>query len=1079
MSFRPGHRGCRTAIAICLCAAAPACPVARAATVAGGEALTIELTDDEGRVAAVTANGVSLPVLPGAQGLVAVRTGHPVAPADLLSLSFDEDDAAWTSALNADWDSSAAYVSRIADGGVDGSGHLLLGDGATEGAGMALSARPAVPDGAIVRISWQARTADTATTQILALRAYDGAGRDITNEHPAPPGWFWSSTSMAHVQVGMNCAQPDTWESFESRYAVPPGTATVGLSLRHWTAGDHRLRIDDLHLAVLGGVAWDDTTAVLGPLIESGDGVTQSALLPDAALHVSARVESGSDAVLVKIDLQDVSDPPSNRPVQLFCSLPVALDGWTWWDDIDAASTVAPGRSCANTFPLAGHDVSFYPYACVAGDGAAVAMGVPMDETVAQRFSADTVTGLRSTWDLCLSPITVNLGSGHAEVSLFLMAHDPDWGFRATTDRYHKRFPAWFEKRTHREGAWLYPVPPSQIPEPEDYGFAFFETYPLEAGERAFAASRGIGIYHYVEPWISWQSYGSTTNKPPLEERVALLETWAAAEGALAQWFPDGGTGNSGHLRLGDGLLTGAGMATAAPFGTGGADALRITWYARAASTETKQILCLRLFDEEGRDITESVPAPHGWGWTATSQAHAIWGIACAAPDTWERFEQVYAVPPVAASARVSLRYWIGGDPYLHIDDLAARNGASDTDLLVLRFESPDDEWTQAYNAAWDDAGPRWLRAPRQETAEAVLRSSPLDENGIHLADLHPYLWHEWGVGTRHQAWPVNPDPDLPEPNAFTLYRDYWVRERLEETEGVYFDSVNASIPVGGWENHRVEHHVFVDHPLTYSLTTGGPVQIAPQSHAEFMDPIVEELHAGNRLAMVNLFSEAMRFHAHRSDIMGSEVGVLVESDARSRLRRTLAGTRIVTNLLQWGWFTFPEYASSAQIEEFIRGQLFWGFYPAISSAGGLPDGGTPDRYFHHPELYERDRPLFRTYMPIIRDLSTAGWAPVTRATSAGDVQIERFGSFDGGRLFLTVRGRNVEGAVAQITLDAAACDLPRGSGIAVRDRIAAADLPFTKDPGSETVEFAVDLDPGEVAVIEIAAHPASSWELR
>jgi hypothetical protein len=637
-------------------------------------------------------------------------------------------------------------------------------------------------------------------------------------------------------------------------------------------------------------------------------------------------------------------------------------------------------------------------------------------------------------------------------------------------------------KRTRREGAWEYPIPPSQIPDPEDFGFAFFETRPLDEAERQVLAQHDIGIFHYIEPWLVWRGWGDSPNPPPIEERVAVLQSWASGEGEVyAAWRSAGGIADSGHLLLGNGVSTGVGMATPSSFPVPPGSRLRIAWQARCASTETTQILCLRLFDAAGEDITASTPAPPGWFWSSTSQAHVIAGLTCSTPDTWEPFERFHTLPPGAEAARLSLRHWTGGDHFVHIDDLRVEDAPTGQTHLALDFDENDSSWTTAHNADWDGASPSnilWNRAPRHWTAQAILNSSPHDAEGLPLIDLHPYIWHEWTTGVWSQGWPVNSDPDLPSPNTFELFRDYWVLDRLEETAGVYIDSVNATVPVGGWWNHRLEHLAVTDSPLTYALADGAPLQLAPQSHAEFLQPISDEIRAGGRLMMVNLFAEAMRFHAHQADIMGSEVSHLVESDTRSRLRRTLAATRIVSNLLQYNWDR--EYATHEEMETFIRGQLFWGFYPAVSSAGGPLTGGVPDRYFLHPELYERDRPLFQRYIPVIRELSTAGWEPITHATAGTTAEIERFGDFRRGPVSLTVRGQGGEPLDTVVTLDLESSGLGLApQSVEVRDLLNDRLIPAELISDGSQIRFALSLGGGEVGAYRVDAETGAAMLLR
>ena len=49
---------------------------------------------------------------------------------------------------------------------------------------------------------------------------------------------------------------------------------------------------------------------------------------------------------------------------------------------------------------------------------------------------------------------------------------------------------------------------------------------------------------------------------------------------------------------------------------------------------------------------------------------------------------------------------------------------------------------------------------------------------------------------------------------------------------------------------------------------------------------------------------------------------------------------------------------------------------------------------FDWPELYNRDRALFKKYVPICRTISEAGWRPVNRVLDVGDdrVFLEQFG---------------------------------------------------------------------------------------
>lgn len=1037
------------------------------------DGLAVTFSDSDGSVTAVTVDGAAVPLVPGEPGGLSIRLGSPVSPSSLLSLDFDADGGPWTTAHNADWDGAGPYVTWEPDGGVDGSGHLRLGDGVTTGVGMAMDSAIPVTPGSKLRISWQARSASVETTHILCVRIYDAFGQDITSASNTPSGWGYTSTSLAHGVWGFGCSQPDTWESFERFYQVSADARFVRVSLRHWTGGDHVLHIDDFNLDVVGGLEWSGRIPILGPISPVTGGFVQSVDVSGQSVHVDTTVVTTNGHLDIEVALQDTSVPLTDRAIELYWTMPVQAEGERWWDDIDAWRQIMPGTLYRHTFDHNRHPISYYPFSSVTGADFGLSMAVPQDVPQTQRFEYDSAIGLSSVWEIGLSPVTTKLGPGHATTSVSVLHHDPAWGFRAAADRYYELHPEYFIKRTTREGAWMYPIHPSQIPNPMDFGFAFLETHPMSQEEHDLCDQLGIGVFYYTSPWDPWQPWGAVPDKPPYDERVARLEEWASDPSPLLEWVGDGGIGDSGHLLLGDGVSTGAGMATASPFAIQPGQPVRISWQAKVADIATTQILCVRLFDSQGTDITAATPAPSGWFYSGASLAHTVAGIANTATDVWQSFTYDYSVPAQAAQIRLSLRHWNQGDHRVHIDDLRVEDLSGQTAWLAMDFDAEGGPWVSAQNDNWEDAGPIWYRVPRDQAAQAVINSSPLDADGRYFIDSSSYLWHEWGSdGDWYQSWPVNPDPDLSGSNAFALFAsDEWIYNTLDQNAGVYIDSVTTG-SISGWENRRADHLAVADWPLTFSWDDGGAAQIGPQAHAEFFNVVSAEVRSLGKLMMLNIFPEAMRFHSHSGDVLGSEVFQLVESDSNSRLRRTLARHRIVSNLLQWGWDS-PDYATDEQMEQFIRGQLFWGFYPAVSSAGGLMTGAAPNRYFLHPELYERDRPLFVFYIPIIRMLSSAGWEPLTYATATPAAEIERFGDFSRGPVLLTVRGAAGAALQADVTLDVTSCGLADESALlqvedVLTDQPVAAEL--LSDPAR--VRFSVSLEAGEVGVYRITAIP-------
>ena len=89
---------------------------------------------------------------------------------------------------------------------------------------------------------------------------------------------------------------------------------------------------------------------------------------------------------------------------------------------------------------------------------------------------------------------------------------------------------------------------------------------------------------------------------------------------------------------------------------------------------------------------------------------------------------------------------------------------------------------------------------------------------------------------------------------------------------------------------------------------------------------------------------------------------------------------------------------------------IFPGFFSPNASRG---------HYFSRPELYNRDRPLFKKYIPLCRMISEAGWRPLNGLLSSDNpnIAVEQFGDrfvtvFNGSDSPQTVRLKAAAGKV-------------------------------------------------------------------
>jgi hypothetical protein len=137
------------------------------------------------------------------------------------------------------------------------------------------------------------------------------------------------------------------------------------------------------------------------------------------------------------------------------------------------------------------------------------------------------------------------------------------------------------------------------------------------------------------------------------------------------------------------------------------------------------------------------------------------------------------------------------------------------------------------------------------------------------------------------------------------------------------------------------------------------------------------------------------------------------------------------------------------KVELYMRRCLAYGMFPGFFS-----ENASSGHYFTRPELFERDRPLFKKYVPLCRLVAEAGWEPITGARSSdARVHIERF-----GKRYLTVFNDSDAPRTAVITIDLD----PRSS----RELISDTAIQWTNRRTS------LALEPEGVAVLDLTIAP-------
>jgi hypothetical protein len=275
--------------------------------------------------------------------------------------------------------------------------------------------------------------------------------------------------------------------------------------------------------------------------------------------------------------------------------------------------------------------------------------------------------------------------------------------------------------------------------------------------------------------------------------------------------------------------------------------------------------------------------------------------------------------------------------------------------------------------------------------------SSTRDKNGLWQARRLETPWFStgWAVSIT-----TNCDPDLPGFNKYQYILKDEINPALKmDADGIYFDSMEWN-----WHhdlNYREDHFSVTDYPLTFSMPVGKPAIWNFASEFEFMKKISDEMHIQGKLAMGNGHGWNP-FAAANLDLFGAELSWYSSGDHNTEaldFKRAISFQKPIVFLLNEGLndkaFTEPPYNG---YEVYFEKMLAYGFFPSFFSVDA-----SNDPYWRDKKKIENGRPFFKKYIPVIKQISGAGWEPVTFASVNSDsVRIERFGNAD--EIFFTVR---------------------------------------------------------------------------
>jgi len=343
--------------------------------------------------------------------------------------------------------------------------------------------------------------------------------------------------------------------------------------------------------------------------------------------------------------------------------------------------------------------------------------------------------------------------------------------------------------------------------------------------------------------------------------------------------------------------------------------------------------------------------------------------------------------------------------------------------VLTFRYTEPQSYWLRMPKDVprTEEGAVKYLTkrvGKGDRSALSVLSSGIWDPEGNYKFFLRDTPWCDGAV------FVLNPDPALEAPTS-KARRNYdpAAAEKLyaKGVDGEYLDSLE------GWTNFlnfRSDHIAESSVPPTFDRLTGKVCLLNVFSIYAFTVYLSEHLHRRGFLLMANAVPHRFGFLCGLLDVAGTETnwkrGTEFRFDPPERMayRRTLMGKKPYLFLQNTEWNKWGK----ADSEKYMTWSLFWGMYPGFFS----PNAASR-HYFSLPELYNRDRDLFKKYVPLVRLVSRAGWEPVTLARSDDPkVFVERWGDPRDGVFYLTVFNFSDRSRTVRLKLEPPADDIRR-----------------------------------------------------
>ena len=370
-------------------------------------------------------------------------------------------------------------------------------------------------------------------------------------------------------------------------------------------------------------------------------------------------------------------------------------------------------------------------------------------------------------------------------------------------------------------------------------------------------------------------------------------------------------------------------------------------------------------------------------------------------------------------------------------------------DILSLRYREPCTWWMKI--AKPDGSGPSYMECLAKAKEELVKgvpdarawETSVFKDEGGWPAGM--ILNKSWCNGI---AWSMNAAPGISGLSEFLFKQGSaedcakrYAKPKPEGWDGEYIDSAELYCTMR--EDFDRRHFAAMRTPLVYSADRKRPCVYSGLCVQEYMAEVHRRMLAADRISLANATPYRWSWLVPQTDVAGYEIDWCAEGKWKPTPEEQLVHKRALAGVKPY--CLLMEIHSAAKFtpemtERYFKLSLAYGFLPGFQAS------------LFKTGVHERDRGLFKRYVPLCKLVSEAGWRPVNRlvSTDTPDVRIEQF-----GESYVTVFNHGDAEAAAELRL-------LRGGAAKCKDLVLRRSVAFVNGAARAS------LLPGDVMLLEM-----------